>query len=318
MRRRELGSLALASLLAAAGCHETTPVPRSGLILVTGSVGGVYDELGTALAAVAGTRFGLPIRAVRTAASVRNLDLLGDRVADLGFTTVDCAALAMAAELPFTAPVPVSALAAVYEDYLQLVVRKDSRFRRISDLAGHRVSTGEAGSGTAIAARRALSAAGIGARVATVGVPVSVAVRSLAERRLEAFFFSAGIPTPAITELLRDEVVEIRLLPLGDLIGSLQARYGEVYNERTIPRITYRTARDISTIGITNVLVVHRDMPDALARRLTKLLFAARPELRAAHADANQIDPRSALATYPVPLHPGAERYYRTIKLSAG
>jgi TRAP-type uncharacterized transport system substrate-binding protein len=67
-------------------------------------------------------------------------------------------------------------------------------------------------------------------------------------------------------------------------------------------------------LGVRNVLVVRRDLPERTAYRLTELLFAAKRELASAHDEARRLDPRSALATFPVPLHPGASAYYRESK----
>jgi hypothetical protein len=316
MRRREFGHLVLGSALLAAGCD---PAGQStDLVIATGNVGGVYDRLGTVLAAVAQRRLRRPMTAVRTAASIENMNLLGRRAADVGFSAVDCAALAIDAEPPFTTAVPIAALAALYDDYVQLLVRADLGVTALAGLAGHRVSTGEVGSGTEIAAHRVLAAAGLTGRVRTVRASLSIAAGELRAGRLDALFFSAGIPTPAIEDLVRGHPTAYRLLPLGGLVGTLQSRYGAVYQERTVPRVTYRTDADVDTIGITNVLVVRRDMPDDLARSLTALLFEARLQLLDAHTEAEHIDPRSALSTYPVPLHPGAEQYYRQAKLFIG
>ncbi|AEV86904.1 31 kDa immunogenic protein [Actinoplanes sp. SE50] len=313
MKRRDLGRLALGSALLAAGCSGSS-AEADELVIATGSVGGVYDRLGTALASV-GQRFALQMSAVRTAASIENMTLLGNRAADIGFTTVDCASLALGGEAPFPAPVPIAALAALYDDYLQLVVRADASIGTLADLAGRRVSTGEVGSGTDIAAERVLAAAGLAGRVRIARQSLSTAVAGVRAGALDAFFFSAGLPTPAINDLVRAEPGIIRLLPLSQLVGRLQSEFGEVYAERTVPRVTYRMTADVGTIGITNVLVVRRDMSDNVARRLTALLFEAGFQLRDAHIDAEQIDPRSALGTYPVPLHPGAQQYYRAAKL---
>jgi TRAP transporter TAXI family solute receptor len=312
VRRRDLGLLALSPALFTGACRSGSPRPER-LVIATGSPAGVYDRLGIALAAAA-RRAGVAAMTLNTAASVANLQLIQSRAADIAFTTVDCAELAIDGSPPFRAPVPVAALAALYSDELQLVVRADSGIHSIAGLADRRVSTGAAGSGTEIVARRTLAAAGIEARIKASGGSLSDAAAALHAGRLDGFFFSGGIPTPAIQELATGVQGGIRLLALGDLAGPLQRRYGEVYQERTIPATAYHTAVDTGTIGIRNILVAHRDMPDPVASWVTALLFAAKHSLVTAHVEADGIDRRSALGTYPVALHPGAGAYYRSSK----
>jgi TRAP transporter TAXI family solute receptor len=313
MRRRDLGLLMLAPALLTESCRPSATKPAR-LVIATGSPAGVYDRLGLALATAA-RRAGVPATTLNTAASIANLELIRSRAADIAFTTVDCAELAIDATPPFHTPVPVAALAALYQDELQLVVRAGSGIRDVAGLAGRRVSTGAAGSGTEIVARRALTAAGIAAKTTETGGSLSDAAAGLRAGRLDGFFFSGGIPTPAIRELATGLRGGIRLVPLGDLAGPLQRRYGEVYQERTIPATAYRTAADTGTIGTPNILVARSDMPDAAARWVTALLFRAKPDLVTAHVEADGIDRRSALGTYPVPLHPGASAYYRSSKV---
>jgi len=109
----------------------------------------------------------------------------------------------------------------------------------------------------------------------------------------------------------------VRLLPIPDEVGELQAQFGEYYLVRSITRGTYGLAEEVATLGIPTVLVVRRDLPDRAAYRLTELLLAAKQRLVAAHEEARRLDRRSALATFPVTLHPGAARYDRDAKVLA-
>jgi TRAP transporter TAXI family solute receptor len=117
---------------------------------------------------------------------------------------------------------------------------------------------------------------------------------------------------PVVATLARS--VPLRLLSIGAEVQALQDRFGEYYLARSVPAGTYGIDAEVATLGVRTVLVVRRDLPERTAYRLTGLLFAARRELVAAHAEARRLDARSALATYPVPTHPGASRYYRESK----
>jgi TRAP transporter TAXI family solute receptor len=299
--------------LAVAGCGgERAPVDR--LVIATGSTGGVYHALGTALGAAARARWGVPVRVLTTGADVDNLNLLASGAAQVGFSTVDTAALALAGAAPFRARLPVAALAGLYDDYMQVVVRADTPVTALGELAGYRLSTGSPGSGTEIIAGRLLAAAGVPAgALRTERLGVDAAADAVQANRLDGFFFSGGVPTPAVSRLAEQRLPAIRLIALDGWLPPLQRRYGEVYQKATVPHSAYGLS-PVSTFGIHNVLAVNRHLPDGVARGLTELLFAARPRLVAAHPDARALDPRSALDTYPAPLHPGAAAWYRADK----
>jgi uncharacterized protein len=314
MRRAVLAALALA-VLAAGGCTAPDPPPVNRLVIATGGQGGVYYTLGHAYAAAAGERWGVAVDVLTTAAAVENLQLIAAGKADVAFATADAAALAAFGQKPFAGPVPLVALAGLYDDYLQIVVRADSAVRAVADLRGARVSTGSANSGTEIVARRVLEAAGLdeAADIKRHRMSAAASADALHANRIDAFFFTGGLPTPAVAELARK--TPIRILPVAEEMATLQDRYGDFYLTRSIPASTYPGLDgEIATLGIANVLVARRDLPERAAFELTALLFEAKPRLAAAHAEGRRLDRRAALATYPVPLHPGAARYYRETK----
>ncbi|WP_067818943.1 TAXI family TRAP transporter solute-binding subunit [Actinomadura kijaniata] len=311
LRRRTL----LALPLMAAACDLAPPPPLDRLTIATGGQGGVYHTLGTAYAAAAARRWHADARVLTTAASVENLRLVADGRADVGFTTVDSAALAVRGEGAFTHPLPVVALAGLYDDYLQVVVRADGPVREMTHLRGRRVSTGSPDSGTEVVATRVLEAIeldpdrGIDRR----RMSAADSAEALRKDEIDAFFFTGGLPTPAVANLTA--ATRIRILSMRHIVDGLQQQYGEVYQTRSIPANTYALGEEVITVGIANVLVVRSDMGGAKARALTALLFDAKPTLVKAHAEARRLDHRTATATYPVALHPGAARYYRDSKV---
>jgi len=305
--------LLLASLLVA-GCERPREAPVDHLVIATGGRGGVYYALGQALARAARERWSATVDVLVTAASVENLRLVSEGKADIAFATVDSAALAVEGHEPFDRPLSLVAIAGLYDDYLQLVVPADTNIGRVADLRGRRVSTGSAGSGTEIIAARILATAGIDPDrdIERQRLSVEASADALSAGEIDAFFFSGGLPTPAVAGVARQ--MPIRLLSLPDEITALQERYGEFYLARSIPTSVYGLAAEVTTLGIANVLVVRSDLPDEVAYALTSLLFEAKPELVAAHEEARRLDQRSALATFPIRLHPGAARYYRQSK----
>ncbi|MFI6498383.1 TAXI family TRAP transporter solute-binding subunit [Nonomuraea typhae] len=269
--------------------------------LATGPVGGPYGQLGERFAAEL-RRVGFAASVLKTAASVENLAMLGDGRADAAFALADSADYAVRVRRQ-----PVAALARMYMNYVHLVVRAGSAVVAPKDLAGRAVSIGAEGSGTAVTAERVLRAAGLStARPVKLGLDASV--KALADGRVDAFFWSGGVPTPALAELK-----DIRLLGLDALVPLLRRAYGPLYEHAAVPAEVYGAAAPVATIGTPSYLVCRRDLDEELARRVTETLFASRDRLQAPDAPGGRLDRRYAIGTGAVPLHPGAARYYRSV-----
>jgi TRAP transporter TAXI family solute receptor len=131
--------------------------------------------------------------------------------------------------------------------------------------------------------------------------------------RLDAMFFLGGIPTSAVADLV-DSRAPVALLDLGHYVQGLRKEHGEVYLERTIPASTYRLPTRTVTAGVANYLVVPGTMAAREAYWLVRALFEHRDMLAAAHPTGSRLDRAAAIGTDPLPLHPGAERYYREAK----
>jgi uncharacterized protein len=136
-------------------------------------------------------------------------------------------------------------------------------------------------------------------------------VTALVNRRIDAFFWSGGRPTQGINELAA--TTPIRLVDLKSIIPSARQAYPE-YAAGTVPAMSYGIPDPVSTLLVRNVLLVTADMPDDLAGALVKALFEAQETLAQTTPIALTIDPRAAIGTQPVPLHAGAERFYRSEK----
>jgi TRAP transporter TAXI family solute receptor len=312
MRRRTV--LAGAAALVLAGCAEQPDYPGGSLRIASGGSGGVYFEYAQGIEGV--VRAALPrlhASVVSTAASVQNVQMVADGRAEIGLTTADAAADAYRGKPPFQAELPVLALARIYDSYLQLVVRVDRHITSVTQLPGHRISIGPAGSGTALIAGRLLPIAGVEpSSVVTEQLDPAVAGDGVRAGLLDGMFFSGGIPTDAITGLTA--AVPVAFLPLGAYVAPMRAQYGEVYVERTIPASAYRLGTPTVTIGVANYLIVHRSMDERLAYHLIRALFERRDLLAAAHPEGGHLNRAEAISTYPLPLHPGAVRYYQEMK----
>ncbi|MFI7521396.1 TAXI family TRAP transporter solute-binding subunit [Micromonospora globbae] len=305
-RAAALLALLLTATVGLAGCRDTPGEPVT-IRIATGSPTAVYHAFGESLAAILNRELpGVRASVVVTAASAENVRLVASGEAELGFTQADI--------LP-TDPGPdprVAAIARVYDDQLHLVASGGGPVRTVADLRGRRVSVGAAGSGTEITANRLLDVAGLGGDgVQRARLNLDESVAALRSGRIDAFFFSGGLPVRAIADLASGSPT--RVLDLGDLIEPLRERYGEVYVSRDIPRSVYGVD-PVTTVADPNFLVVRADLPEPLVRNVTRLLMERRSELAAAHPAAGRMSPRSAINTSPLPLHPGAVAWYRSAK----
>lgn len=311
---RTVVAMAIVAAATAVGCGGAGEPQRTRerVRVATGNDGGVYDAYGRGI--VAAVERHLPGRrpsALTTDGSLENLRRLAAGDVDVAFTLADSAAAAKSGSEVFPAPVPVVALARLYDNYVQLVVTVGSDIDELADLRGRRVGVGSRGSGTRLVAERILAVARLGARSAVrrAALDITPAADALADGTLDALFWSGGLPTRAISDLRGR--VGVRLVDLSGVAAELREAHGDLYSEARVPRSAYGLASVVQTVSVPNYLVVSRRMSDALANDLTRLLFEHRAELERAHPEARRLDVRAAISTYPLDLHAGAKRYYR-------
>ncbi len=291
---------------------ETGPTGR--VVLATGNTKGVYYVYGTTLAAELERRApGVRAAVAATTGSVDNLLRLADGRATLAFAAGDAVAEAYQGRPPFERRVAVAAVARVYDDYIHLVVPAGSPVRSVADLAGRRVSLGSPGSGTALIAERLLAVAGLPVRrVTLLRLGINESVAALHGGRADAFFWSGGLPTAGVEELAR--ATPIRLVALGEHAEPMRRRFGSAYRSATVPAGTYGGAERVAPLAVPNVLLCRQDADRVLVRALTRTLFDTREALARTVPQAEALDERAAVATFPVPLHPGAADYFRAVK----
>jgi TRAP transporter TAXI family solute receptor len=306
----------LVALVALAGCGGGGGgggADSRRLSIATGGTGGVYFVYGGGLAKlITSSLEGYEATAEVTSASVDNMTLIGDEKSALAFTLADTASDAVQGRGSFKEQVPAQALARLYTNYTQVVATAGKGIERIEDLKGKRVSVGSPNSGTEVIALRVLEAAGLDPQTDLRRQQLGVAesVQAVKDGSLDAFFWSGGLPTGAVTDLATSR--KIALLPTDDYVAPLRSRYGEAYAKTTIEAGTYKgVSQGVAVIGVPNYLVVNRSMSEDLAYQLTKLLFEKKSELVKVHPEANNLDLATAQRVTPLELHPGARRYYQ-------
>jgi TRAP transporter TAXI family solute receptor len=166
-----------------------------------------------------------------------------------------------------------------------------------------------------VIARRLLDAAGmsVDSDIKPAQLSLEESADALRQGTIDAFFWSGGLPTGGISDLAK--TVHLRLVDLSGVLPGLRERY-PVYGTASVPISTYGLpSPPVTTLVVRNFLLVTAAMRDDVAEALVRGMFDAQPRLVSASPAASAIDPRSAIETVPVPLHPGAERYYRSNKV---
>jgi TRAP transporter TAXI family solute receptor len=294
----------------------STAQVKTRLSIATGGTGGVYYPLGGGLAALISKHLpGVEATAEVTTASVDNMRLLhADRIA-LALTQSDIASDAYQGKMKGSnEKIGVRTIAALYSNYMHIVALDGTGIKTITDLKGKRVSTGAPGSGTEVKGLRVLEAYGISPKDlrSQDRLGASESAAAMKDRRIDAFIWDGGLPTAAILDLAATPGIKIHLIPHGDAVAKMTAKYGPVYFVGTIPKGTYGGMEtNVQVAALTNLLTAHERMDESLAYQITKLLLERTPELVAVHQAAKEITPKSAVVGSPIPFHPGALRYYK-------
>nr|WSX49434.1 TAXI family TRAP transporter solute-binding subunit [Streptomyces sp. NBC_00974] len=294
------------------------PELKGDLTFSTGVQTGVYHRYGQLLEqALAEDMPEVRVRLETSEGSQQNLQRVAAGEADFTVATADAVAKYRIDRK--AGAERLRGCARLYDDYVQLVVPAGSPVQSARDLRGKRVAIGQNGSGVRLISERLLTAAGLDPvrDITPVAIGIDTMPAELEAGRIDAFFWSGGLPTNAVREL--SERFEIRLVQLGDLVEALQAsgspaRY---YRAAVMPQDAYARARNtsaVATVAVPNLLVTRDDTGAELTEQFTRTVILSRDWIgRQVHA-AQLVDLRTAIYTDPLALHEGAARYYRSVK----
>jgi TRAP transporter TAXI family solute receptor len=303
----------------AAGAFVAVATPafaQEQLSIATGGTGGVYFPMGGGLAEIINAQVdGYAATAEVTGASVENMGLIATGDADLAIALADTVAQAYSGtgrfegqQLPM-----VRGLASLYANMVQIVTLEGSGISTLADLRGKRVSIGAPGSGTEVNAAAILEANGISYDdIEEQRLNFNETADALANGDIDAGFWSVGAPTSSILNLSTTNSIVILELTEAELTAARDA--DPTFAITTLAGGTYTGVdSDITVLGIPNVLVVSEEMDDELAYQITRAMFENIADLQAVHPAANETTVEFTIAATPVPLHPGAIRYYEEI-----
>src|SRR6202022_4580252 len=308
MKSRFIAAAVVSSvLLAAPAAHA-----QQFINVLTGGTSGVYYPLGVAIGKIYSDKIpGVKTQVQATKASVENLVLLQQGRGEIAFTLGDSLKAAWEGdeEAGFKSKIDkLRTIGAIYPNYIQIVATADSGIKTLADLRGKSLSVGAPKSGTELNSRAILAA---GLSYKDIGkveyLPFAESIDLMKNRQLDATLQSAGLGVASLKDLSTSTDITVVSVP-----KEVVDKIGPPFVSVLIPANTYSGQdKDVPTAAVINYLVTSSAVSDDLAYQMTKLVFESLPELANSHAAGKEIKLETAATGSPVPLHPGAIRYYK-------
>ena len=321
---RKLVALAVAAAFTAAvGVAQA----KDNFILATASTGGTYYPVGVALATLTKVKiqpkYKMSMSAINSAGSGENVKLLREREADFAILQGLYGAYAWNGAGPIARSGPQKHLRSVtmlWQNVEQFIVKKayakKGDLSDLENLRGKTMALGKKNSGTLGSNRKILANLGydIDKDFKLFHAGYGPSAEALQDGRVDGMNTPAGVPTGAVTKLFAsagDKVVPLQMTP--EQAKKADGGLG-LWTPYTIKAGTYPGQKaDWHTIAQPNFLAVHEDVPEEFVYLLTKTIYENLPFLQAIHKATKAMAVEKALAGLPVPLHPGAAKYYREI-----
>jgi TRAP transporter TAXI family solute receptor len=310
--------VAAALLLVGYRFFGNTKAPLEKIRIATGGESGVYYAYGNALAETLEKRMNVPVTAIRSGGSIDNIHLLRNGRTEIAFVQNDIMTYAYNGTRFFSAEgafKDFSAVAGLYPEVCQIVAKPE--IKGILDIKGKRVSVGDEGSGTELNATQILEAYGISyADIDVDHLSFGASVAAFREGKIDAFFCTAGVPTPAIAELAAGG--ETRLLSIGEAHARFLISRYPFYARHVIPKDAYpgmdridgEAEGEAATVAVKAVLVADNKLGEQAVSEIIKALFDNQAEIFKTLSGDGGLSRASALEGIPIPMHPGAEKYF--------
>jgi TRAP transporter TAXI family solute receptor len=258
---------------------------------------------------------GVVATAVASNGSVANVSAIASGSAQSGFTQSDVAYWAFNASGIYEGRPKVDVLRAIanlYPESFHLVARKGAGIKTIKDLKGKRVSLDEPGSGTLVDARLILAAYGLTEKdLKAEYLKSQQAADKLKDNALDAFFSVSGWPLGAIAELAATTGID--LVPIDGPEAENLIKAYSFFAADEIPDGAYKGANGVKTVSVNAIWATSSKQPDQLIYGITAALWnpSTRKLLDSGHAKGRVIKFETATQGLGIPLHVGAEKFYK-------
>lgn len=310
------------------GCSSQTNTSSEGsgkkgekqfVTIVTGSTGGTYYPVGTILATLWNEKLGeqgVVASAQSSGGSVENLNMLNKGEAQLGIAMANLTLFAYKGEQRFQDNQfeNVRFIAALWPDVTQFVVTKDSGINTVADIKGKRFNVGGAGSGTEYSTKLILE--NIGGitfdDMQAEHLGYFEASSAMQNGQLSGMNAEGGIPTSAVSEIFASNT-PVKMLEFSDEDFKKLHDVAPYYGQFTVPAGLYSNLdKEIKTVGVKSALVASADLDEELVYNLVKTMFENYESIVGSHKALEAVSLEEAIKGLPpVPLHPGAVRYYK-------
>ena len=303
----------LLACLFAVGLASTGLAADVKMVLATGGTAGTYYPFGGAMAKIWNSKIaGMNVTAQATGASAENVRLVNKKEAELAIVQSDTIDFAYNAKEAFKEKLTkMSALAVLYPEVIQVVVRGDSKADSFDDLKGMKIGVGAPGSGTEANFRQLCDIYGLKKDdVKAQYLSFSESSEQFKDKHIDAFIVVAGIPNAAIMDISTQHSVKI-INVSDDKAKQLVKKY-PFLSAFTIPAGTYKSiTKDVKTVAVNAVLIVNTEVSNDVAYNLVKALFDNQKDLGLAHAKGKELNLKKASSGVSIPFHPGAIKYFK-------
>ena len=289
--------------------------------IAAGWVTGAYFPMAGALSRIAWKHLkdqGIKVTAESSGASVANAKLIGAGDTDFAILQNDIASYAYSGKVAFEEPVKnIRGVCTLFPEHIQIVARQDSKILTVADLKGKKVAVGPVGSGTRENASQILEAWGM--TFDDLGkaeqLKASQAADYIKDGRLDAAFFTVAVGSSVIVDT--SVMVPCNIVSVdGPNVDKLIKKY-PFYAKQTVPAGTYKGSdKDVPTVSVMAMLSARADLEDDIVYGLLKAMYSDLDQLKQAHAKFESIDAKTGLVGMSIPLHPGAEKYFKEIGVS--
>jgi TRAP transporter TAXI family solute receptor len=310
------GFIILALLIVGCGSSTTSTKPEN-VNIATATTGGVYYPLGNAMAQLFNQKVpNVKASAQATAGTPQNILLMQKKEAEIAFAQNGVAYYAYNGQEMFKDK-PVKSLRALthlYPNVMHIVVSAGSDITSIKQFEGKKFVPGAVGSATEVNSKEILGLYGLDYKekknVKADYLGYTEAAEALKDSRVDGILIAGGLPTAAVLDAASS--TKIRILSLEPEMIQKLIKEMPWYYEFIIPKGTYTgQTEDVRTVAVANILICRDDLKEDLVYSLTKALYDNHPDLLAAHKAAKDMTLDRALNGLTVPLHPGAEKFYK-------
>lgn len=315
MKKKFLAVVSIAAMLLV-GCQSNAERYGEPLIFTTGTTTGVFYSLGAGISTMWTNELEKRVASQASNGSIENLNLMRKGEANISFTTVNIAYEAYNGVGSFEGKQyeNVRLLGNLYPNISHIIVKDDEKYNSIEDLKGTSFVFGAAGSATEVESRLVLDAHGIGENdIKANYVGFTEATDLMRNGQVEGVNIYTGVPAAAATELI--STVDSKVLSLSDsAIDYLVEEYPWNFAYTIEPNTYDKQPEAIKTVGQYSTIAIDESVSEETVYQLTKELWENLSSLQKSYSIAKQFSPESAVAgTADIPLHRGAERYYREI-----